>query len=68
MPLRHLITLIVDARRIFGMQRIDREKTNVFYEICPTAVGYLRSVLFDAAGIEAGGTRTNLLFTMSEST
>ena len=46
MPLRHLITLIVDARpalrrRMGGMTL---EKRPVFFESCPTAGGYLRGV------------------------
>ena len=70
MPLRHLITLIVDARRAFGAQTDRQEKRPVVLRdlpdrrrLSPRIASDNRDMLLAAAG----GIRTNLLFTMSRS-
>ena len=67
MPLRHLITLIVDARRaLLERNGTTGEKTKVFFEFCPTAA--VNSAVCIGCGDFHRHTRTNLLFTMSDNT
>src|SRR5437016_12195578 len=65
MPLRHLITLIVDARQRPVDAAARQEKRPVFFEFCPTAA--VNSAVCIGCSDIHRRTRTNLLFTMSDS-
>ena len=65
-PLKHLITLIVDARRRLVDAAARQEKRPVFFEFCPTAA--VNSAVCIGCGDFHRHTRTNLLFTMSKTT